>query len=97
MMGRQAIAAVVGLIAIGVAMAQPLLIRATGDEITLDIQPIDPQSLFRGNYVDLNYDIEVPESSDFSDNSAAAYVVVNGSRPADVLRVTHERPELGEG
>lgn len=97
MMGRQAIAVVVGLVAIVLAMAQPLLIRATGDEVTLDIQPIDPLSLFRGNYVDLNYDIEAPVTSDFRDNGATAYVVVNDSRPADVLRVTLAKPELGEG
>lgn len=97
MIRRQAIAAVIGLIAIGLAMAQPIWIRATGEEITLDIQPIDPLSFFRGNYVDLDYDIEGPGRTDLSVNGATAYVVVNGSRPADVLRVTLDRPKLAEG
>jgi len=35
----------------------------TGQEITLKIIPIDPRSLFRGNYARLNYDISsIPKS-----------------------------------
>lgn len=30
---------------------------ATGREITLDVRPVDPRSLFRGDYVILGYDI----------------------------------------
>lgn len=97
MRSRQAKAVIIGLVAICLAIAQPLWTRATGDEITLDIRPIDPQSLFRGNYVDLNYDIERPGVSDFADNGATAYVVVNGDRPADILRVGLERPTLADG
>jgi uncharacterized membrane-anchored protein len=96
-MRRQAIAVVIGFIAIGLAMVQPVWIRSTGSEVALEIRPIDPQSFFRGNYVDLNYDIEGPGRSDLVEDGATAYVVLNGARPADILRVTLERPKLAEG
>ncbi len=91
------------LVAVGVAIAAmlaalvpPLWVRATGDEVYLEIEPVDPLSLFRGNYVDLRYDsdVDVPDDVDWGD---AVYVVVTDDRPARLLRATTDRPDLGPG
>jgi hypothetical protein len=93
---RHAIAVGVAVLAMAAALAQPLWIRTTGDEVTLAIEPVDPLSFFRGNYVDLTYDvpIDVPASLGPGD---AAYVVFDGERPANALRVSDGRPDLGPG
>lgn len=44
-----------GVLAYMVADRESLL--ASGREITLDVRPVDPRSLFRGDYVILGYDI----------------------------------------
>jgi uncharacterized membrane-anchored protein len=90
------------VIAIGVALAAmlvtvvpPLWVRATGSEVTLAIRPVDPLSLFRGNYVDLRYDYEVPEDALRLDG--AIYAVFADERPGRLLRITQERPRVADG
>lgn len=95
MSARHFFAVGVALGAMTIALAQPLWIRATGDEVTLEIQPVDPQSLFRGNYVDLGYDIDLDAPRDV-EPADVVYVVFNRSRPARALRVTQDRPSLSE-
>ena len=75
------------------ALAQPLWIQLTGDEIALEIRPVDPLSFFRGNYVDLTYDLDVavPNSLERGD---AVYVVFDDSRPARPLRTSEGQPSL---
>lgn len=89
------------LIAVGVAIAAmlaalvpPLWVRTTGDEIYLEIEPVDPLSFFRGNYVDLRYDsdVDIPDDVEWGD---AVYVVVTTDRPARIVRATTDRPDLG--
>ena len=92
---RQAIAVLIGLLAMAAALAQPFWIRSTGDEATLDIGPVDPQSLFRGNYVDLRYDIPLQDFITQSDKTM--YVVVDNARPAQVLRIVEDNPDLADG
>lgn len=53
----------VGMVALA---AKPLW---TGQEIRVATRPIDPRSLFRGNYARLNYDFSVLPESAFGENS----------------------------
>lgn len=93
---RPIIAVSVALVAMLVALAQPVWIRSTGDPVALAIRPVDPLSLFRGNYVDLTYDvpIDLPASLSYGD---LAYVVFDDARPANALRVSADRPTLDSG
>lgn len=58
MTSRHALAVVVALMSFAVVLAQPLWIRTTGDEVYLDVRPVDPLSFFRGNYMDVRYRVE---------------------------------------
>ncbi len=94
MTNRHWIAIGVGLVAMLLALLPPLWVRVTGDEVTLALRPVDPLSLFRGNYVDLRYDAEIPGPVDL-DADDAVYAVLSDTRPARVLRVSEDRPDLG--
>lgn len=96
MMRRHVIAVAVAMATMLVALVPPLWVSATGDEVYLQIEPVDPLSLFRGNYVDLRYDVDVdiPSEIDWDD---AVYVVLTGDRPAVALRATADRPDLAPG
>jgi hypothetical protein len=90
------------LVAVGVAflamlavLLPPLWVRATGDEVTLAIEPVDPLSFFRGNYVDLRYDVDLPREPD--DLDGAVYAVFADERPGRLLRVTENRPDVDDG
>lgn len=91
---RHAIAVAIGLATMVIALAQPLWIRTTGDEVALAIRPVDPLSLFRGNYVDLTYDVpfDVPNELAYGE---VAYVVFDDDRPANAVRLESSRPTLG--
>ena len=93
---RHVIAVVVAVAAMSAALLPPLWVSATGDEVYLEIEPVDPLSLVRGNYVDLRYDVDVdiPDGSDWDD---AVYVVLTDDRPAVILRATVDRPDLAPG
>lgn len=93
---RHLIAVTVAVAAMLAALVPPLWVRATGDEIYLEIEPVDPLSLFRGNYVDLRYDLDVDIAPDVEYDDAV-YVVVTGDRPAVGLRAAKDRPDLGPG
>ncbi len=93
---RHAIAIVIALVAMFLSLAQPLWIRTTGDELALALEPVDPLSLFRGNYVDLRYDVDVNLSDGTAWNDVI-YVVFDDARPANVIRTSSERPDLGDG
>lgn len=92
---RHVIAVAVALAAMLAALLPPLWVRATGDEVTLAIRPVDPLSLFRGNYVDLDYDVDLPRGADGLDG--AVYAVFADERPGRLLRVTENRPDLDDG
>lgn len=92
---RQVIAVVVSLLAMSAVLLPPLWVRATGDEVTLAIRPVDPLSLFRGNYVDLRYDVELPRET--SNLDRAVYAVFADERPGRLVRVVEDRPDLDDG
>jgi hypothetical protein len=92
---RHVIALAVAVLAMLAVLMPPLWIRATGDEVTLGIRPVDPLSLFRGNYVDLRYDVDLPR--DAPDVDGSVYAVFADERPGRLLRVTQDRPDLDDG
>ena len=93
---RHVIAVAVAFGAMLVALLPPLWVSATGETVYLAIEPVDPLSLFRGNYVDLRYDVDVdiPDELDYDD---AVYVVFTDDRPANARRATVDRPDLAPG
>lgn len=93
---RHVIAVGIAVLTMVLSIAQPLWIQTTGDEIALELQPVDPLSFFRGNYVDLTYDLDIepPIGLDWGDT---VFVVFDDSRPAQALRVTGTRPDLATG
>lgn len=91
---RHAIAVLVAVAAMLAVLGPPLWVRVTGDEVTLEIRPVDPLSLFRGNYVDLRYDVDLPPQYRGEDSSV--YAVFADERPGRLLRITTERPDVGD-
>lgn len=78
-----------------VAMKQWTL--STGTEILLETQPIDPRSLFGGDYVQLNYAISrlrpaELEGDDTFDREAIYVVLAKGERYWQAVSIHHERP-----
>lgn len=73
-----------GLIAAIVLQLSVLLIEYTGamyplwtgQEIILRTRPIDPRSLFRGNYARLNYDISLVPRSEISSNNVRSNEII---------------------
>lgn len=79
---------------------------ASGRQITLDVRPVDPRSLFRGDYVILTYDISRLPLSFFADHPVKdqrvlvrlGQDVTAGSGVWKPLGVTSAMPEeIGEG
>ncbi len=93
---RHLIAVAVAVSAMLAALLPPLWVSATGETVYLEIEPVDPLSLFRGNYVDLRYDasVDIPDEIDWDD---AVYVVFTDDRPASAVRASVGRPDLGPG
>ena len=92
---RHGMAVAVAVFAMLLALTPSLWIRVTGDEVALGLRPVDPLSLFRGNYVDLTYDVDVDVDNARWDD--AVYVVFDDARPANAVRFSLERPVLGSG
>jgi GDYXXLXY protein len=92
---RHLIAIAVALLAMVVVLVPPLWVRATGDEVTLAIRPVDPLSLLRGNYVDLAYDVDLPPAG--RDFDGVVYAVFADVRPGRLIRVVEQRPDPGPG
>lgn len=94
---RHAIAVAVAVAAMLVALVPPLWVGSTGTDATLGLRPVDPLSLFRGNYVDLRYDVDVspPSSAEFG---GTVYVRFDtATRPAAVVGMSESIPSLEPG
>ncbi len=95
---RHATAVAVAVVAMLLALAPPLWIRATGHEVTLDIAPVDPPSLLRGNYVALRYEVDDELIAGFDRyDGDDVYVLYADERPARALGVSREKPRLADG
>ena len=70
----------------------------TGEEVTLAIRPVDPLSLFRGNYIDLRYpvqsDAEPGLVAEAVSEDGAVYVVFENRRPGVLRRIERDLPKL---
>lgn len=94
---RYVIAIAVAVVAMLAALIGPTWVRYTGQREYLDVVPLDPRSLFRGNYVDLNYDVPksmIPETLGFGDT---VYVTFESGRPARPTVASAERPRVESG
>jgi hypothetical protein len=96
------IAVAVHVLIIALIPIQPLWVRATGTTVYLETEKIDPQSLFRGHYAILGYqvaqDIVAAEMAKESHASGKpVYVTVTTERPARFVAVSLERPDLRHG
>jgi hypothetical protein len=92
---RHWVAVGVAFFAMLVALVPPLWVRSTGTEVTIEVRPADPLSLFRGNYVDLVFEAELI-GGEFQD-TRAVYAVFADELPARLLRVSDDRPPLDTG
>ena len=95
-----AIAAQIALMLVG--LVSPLAVKTTGATAYLETMPIDPRSLFRGDYVTLGYSVgnsilseEVARESRQTGNPV--YVTVTTDRPALFVDAGLEPPELETG
>ena len=72
----------------------------TGKVILLKTIPVDPRSLFRGDYVRLNYDIsrikidEVEGDKEFKRHQKIYVVLVKGEKYWQIASVHHQPPQL---
>jgi uncharacterized membrane-anchored protein len=85
-----------------VVLVPPLWVRATGEEATLAIRPVDPLSLFRGNYIDLAYpavggDADPGLIAEAVSRDGLVYIVFADQRPGVLLRVERDQPRLADG
>lgn len=75
---------------------------AIGTPILLETAPIDPRSLFRGDYVRLNYEIsslkysEVGGDSDFDRHDTVFVVLQEGEKFWEPVSIHHEMPPHGD-
>lgn len=93
---RHLVAVGVAVLTMLLAIAQPLWVRTTGTEVAIELQPVDPLSFFRGNYVDLTYDVDIDAPADL-ERGATVFVVFDDARPARPLRATSTQPDLAPG
>jgi len=81
-----------------IAMKQWTL--STGTAIVLETEPIDPRSLFQGDYVRLNYTIstlrlaELSSDRPFKEHERIYVLVRNGDPYWEPVSLHHERPGL---
>lgn len=94
---RHGIAVAVAIVTMVLALAPPLWVRTTGTDAALALQPVDPLSFFRGNYVDLRYDIEVRPTFPVESGETVYVTFDSGARPAEVVGVSDSVPPLGPG
>ena len=73
-----------------------------GEEILLKTAPVDPWNLFRGDYVQLRYDISTidltrtPYDSNFTYGENAYAVLSKGEKFWTVTKVGHDKPSLSD-
>ena len=74
---------------------------ATGTPVVLKTEPIDPRSLFRGDYVRLNYAIgsldyaDVEGDNDFKRHDPVYVMLRKGEEFWQAVSIHHERPAYG--
>jgi uncharacterized membrane-anchored protein len=74
--------------------ASPLMTLMTGEPVLLRVAPVDPRDMFRGDYVNLGYEISRP-TADGSANSAMTWSRL-GELAGQTIYVTLEPGEDGK-
>lgn len=79
----------------------PLLVKATGTDVYLQTERVDPRSLFRGHYVTLRYPIAGLVSAPPQqarriglEKDNIVYITVTTDRPAKFVSSSENRPNL---
>jgi len=79
----------------------PLLTKATGTEVYLETERVDPRALVRGDYVALSYPITNKVPLEIArkafDEGKMVYVTVSLDRPAKYISASLEKPKITEG
>ena len=76
---------------------------STGTPVVLETEPIDPRSLFRGDYVRLNYAISVleeeqfPGIADFHRRDPIHVLLRHGETYWEPVSIHQQRPDIPEG
>ena len=91
----------VQIVMMALVLVQPLRVIATGTEVWLETEKMDPRALFRGDYVILGYTLAqgILTSPHWrhSKQGAAVYVTIITDRPAKFVAVEVEPPVLQDG
>lgn len=98
---RVAIAIGVQVLAMALVLVQPLQVIATGQQVYLETEKMDPRALFRGDYVILGYrlaqGILEPDEQRRIGSGTPVYVTIDTQRPARFVAVGLARPALQAG
>ena len=102
---RITIAVLVQVAIMGLVLAPPLWVRATGTTVYLETRRVDPRALFRGDYVILNYKVAqevMPRGSALwrswrSKRPGPVYVTVTTERPARFVSASFDTPRVAKG
>ena len=95
------LAIAVQILVMALVMVQPLRVVATGTEVWLETEKMDPRALFRGDYVILGYTLAqgiltAPQWR-HSKQGAPVYVTITTDRPAKFVAVDFDPPVLQDG
>lgn len=100
MMGRIIIVLAIQTVALAVMVGNKQYTLNTGAQILLETMPVDPRSLFRGDYVRLNYtistlDLDELEGEDQFNRHDSVYVTLKqGDIYHEPVAVWHQFPEV---
>jgi uncharacterized membrane-anchored protein len=79
----------------------PVITKATGTEVFLETERVDPRALFRGDYVILSYPIGRDVSKELAkkalESGDLVYVTVSLDKPAKFISASTEKPNLDRG
>ncbi len=98
---QRALALGVGLAGVLLAMIGNIeLTRAESTPVVLETAPVDPRSLFQGDYVTLSYKISRVDTAQSFSNGQTIYVVLRQEEGSEVwraVRASATLPDLADG
>lgn len=99
--GPRRVAVLVGvqLLLVAAVFVPSAFTSVTGEEVVVETAPVDPRDLFRGDYVDLRYEISTVTVSDRDFQRGDEVYVTLASRGAyhEAVGVSHGRPDTSAG
>lgn len=102
MIGRVVLILVLQTIALGAMVGMKQWTLSTGRPVLLETEPVDPRSLFRGDYVRLNYaisqiDVELVEGDDEFERHGDIFVVLEqGDKYWEPRSIHRQYPAVDE-